>query len=618
MRVINRLKVVGGCGLCLVVLAAFPVRADVILHEDWSSGQGSWDVTFGTWQVGVPTAGPSSAYSDSFCAGTMLDGDYPRGVDTRLVSPPVLLERASVDDRIELSFYHWFSVVTYDSMEVQIRLEGGTWQRVMGPFTGSSPSWTRRSVDLTDYAGSVVELGFRFFSDPTFSISSGWYLDDIALSGIGPIYRTHLAYAITTAGDAARDSVVIPNFRTEPVSLSAVHFSNQAFCLPADFEANIAQGVQINPGASLWIPILFTPSDEGSFLGMASILGEDSSDTLSIVRLQGTGRALAYEWISEDFYRNRPIAENEQILVAIEMRDYVEADSIRVYYSQSGSSSFESTPLSLSADDPVNDRYTGFIPGSAARERGVQFYFEAFNGNVVCKTPPGNVMENIRVKVSDLVIGGQRLPGVYSMLSIPLEMENNTIIGALDDDLGARTPAVWRLWTYDPHEAAYMEYPDSALVAFSTGTAYWLITDFPVVLDTAPLSGISTPADSIFTILLERGWNQIGDPFAFPVAWESILVDGMTMAEAETLVVEKPWAWVPEIGYQPYIQVLEPFQGYWVRNISEPPRDVLLEIPPREASGSYSGKATAPDNGLRIGMRVASRKGCPPSCPEIE
>ena len=48
MRVINRLKVVGGCGLCLVVLAAFPVRADVILHEDWSSGQGSWDVTFGT------------------------------------------------------------------------------------------------------------------------------------------------------------------------------------------------------------------------------------------------------------------------------------------------------------------------------------------------------------------------------------------------------------------------------------------------------------------------------------------------------------------------------------------------------------------------------------------
>jgi hypothetical protein len=73
---------------------------------------------------------------------------------------------------------------------------------------------------------------------------------------------------------------------------------------------------------------------------------------------------------------------------------------------------------------------------------------------------------------------------------------------------------------------------------------------------------------------------MIGDPFDFAVSWDSVLVDGQTMEEAESVLVEPPVEWVLGQGYMYDARALEPFHGYWVKNRTD--TDVTVEIPPRE------------------------------------
>src|ERR1019366_2633488 len=55
--------------------------------EGFENGIGDWYAESGIWQVGVPTSGPGSAHSGTNCAATILNGNYPVGANSRLVSP---------------------------------------------------------------------------------------------------------------------------------------------------------------------------------------------------------------------------------------------------------------------------------------------------------------------------------------------------------------------------------------------------------------------------------------------------------------------------------------------------------------------------------------------------
>ena len=45
--------------------------------EDWEGNWSTdWHITFGTWEVGIPTSGPGSAYNGQNCAATILNGNY--------------------------------------------------------------------------------------------------------------------------------------------------------------------------------------------------------------------------------------------------------------------------------------------------------------------------------------------------------------------------------------------------------------------------------------------------------------------------------------------------------------------------------------------------------------
>ncbi|MCB2222527.1 MAG: PKD domain-containing protein, partial [Bacteroidetes bacterium] len=155
--------------------------------EDWETGVNDWWVSDGTWEVGVPTSGPGGAYGGSNCAATVLDGNYSDYADdSYLVSPWFTVPSSSENPR--LRFWHWYDFNTsggdnYDFGKVQIRTQNNpVWVDISNKFSGnSSTSWINAQIDLTDYADSLIQIGFYFHSQVYVSPneSSGWYIDDI-------------------------------------------------------------------------------------------------------------------------------------------------------------------------------------------------------------------------------------------------------------------------------------------------------------------------------------------------------------------------------------------------------------------------------------------------------
>src|SRR5207249_1668959 len=98
--------------------------------------------------------------------------------------------------------------------------------------------------------------------------------------------------------------------------------------------------------------------------------------------------------------------------------------------------------------------------------------------------------------------------------------------------------------------------------------------------------GLSTPTDRDYPIALAQGWNQISDPFDFPVAWSSIGKPagvGMPVRFDPSLRTIGDYADAPA-------DVLEPFEGYFVK--ADEAATIL--VPPRAANMASGNGPGAP------------------------
>ena len=157
---------------------------------DFESGIGAWWAHNGSWEAGTPTSGPNGAYSGVVAAGTVLDGNYPN-TDSRLVSPSIVLPSIGAGEEIQLRFWHWFSIASYDNGRVQIseQTSPGVWSdwTDLSSYGGSSGGvWTYPLVDLSAHAGKKVRVGFQLDNGGTGSqatyVGQGWFVDDVIIT----------------------------------------------------------------------------------------------------------------------------------------------------------------------------------------------------------------------------------------------------------------------------------------------------------------------------------------------------------------------------------------------------------------------------------------------------
>lgn len=195
-----------------------------------------------------------------------------------------------------------------------------------------------------------------------------------------------------------------------------------------------------------------------------------------------------------------------------------------------------------------------------------------------------------------------------ALFSLPTQLSEITADSVLKD-LFPYNPYQWRLfWWHSSRSPAkvdsglsqvYLEYPPPRAYPeyfhMTPGRAFWIVSRN--VRNFQLPEGHSVSTDEAFEIGLNPGWNMVGSPFWFPVAWEDCSVAG-------TSLIRTIYAWEGEDGYNSEIANLEPWVGYWVFN----PDTVyaVLTIPPKEAArqpGNAAKKLALPAKHIAHGMQ---------------
>jgi len=206
---------VAGLAVLLCVPAAWaqvvPLGGEIVWSEDFEAGWGDWWSDSGIWDVGAPASGPDGAYSGSQCAATVLDGKYPYGPDSRLIGPQVQLPQVEPGEELLLRFRQWWSYQSVDRGYVQIQVydeAAGAWLdwTTLKEVYSFDATWHHARVELTDYAGQRVRIGFYHTDqteDPSGAVHHdeglGWYIDDVEISP-PPVCSTTLDISSTDGG----------------------------------------------------------------------------------------------------------------------------------------------------------------------------------------------------------------------------------------------------------------------------------------------------------------------------------------------------------------------------------------------------------------------------------
>ncbi len=190
------------CAVFIMLLIVQPLAKaeiiEVVFQESFEFGQGNWEISNGVWQVGAPTVGPNACHGGNQCVGTALDGNYHPSIDSRLITPetptPITLPSVSENEEIHLRFWQWFSYGASDAGFLQIsEYDAGTgwsgWSTLGLSALGGSKAWSRKDVDLTQYAGKQIRIAFFHVAVDTESEvdgNSGWYIDDVEVLKLVP------------------------------------------------------------------------------------------------------------------------------------------------------------------------------------------------------------------------------------------------------------------------------------------------------------------------------------------------------------------------------------------------------------------------------------------------
>jgi len=200
-------------------------------------------------------------------------------------------------------------------------------------------------------------------------------------------------------------------------------------------------------------------------------------------------------------------------------------------------------------------------------DTGIQYYFTAKDASDNTTTLPAVVPAeyfttriNYPTPTLSLVKGTGSISG-YQIISIPWEISNKSI-AANFEELGGGDITKYRFLRY--HETpspGWDEYP-GALSSFARGEGYFLnVTNInEVVLQ----NGVAPKEnrDTLFTISLKKGWNQIGNPYLTAIQWDDVLDYNNNPSGVSTSLLLFGGT---KYNVAPAPGVIEPFKGGFVQ-----------------------------------------------------
>ncbi|MES2689088.1 MAG: BNR-repeat neuraminidase N-terminal domain-containing protein, partial [Bacteroidota bacterium] len=190
------------------------------------------------WEKGIPTSGPSAAYSGTDCWGTNLNGNYSQGSDYVLLSPPYIATGILAN----ITYKQWYNFRwTYAGIDAEFEYQvnnSGFWNTINyidnSLYASSNNNWEDAFGQVGTNPGDTVQFRWHFRSGMWSSTAPGWYIDNFAIAGLRPFNQSFLSSAPETVFSATHKGAVnqpilrIPvevSGSLNPLTLSTLHFN---------------------------------------------------------------------------------------------------------------------------------------------------------------------------------------------------------------------------------------------------------------------------------------------------------------------------------------------------------------------------------------------------------
>ncbi|MBA4312250.1 MAG: hypothetical protein C0417_06440 [Chlorobiaceae bacterium] len=163
--------------------------ANIYFYDNMESGLNGWtSVAYTGHNLWHQTTSNSSSKPTSWWNGIEEQGFYVNGqrINDALISPAINLSAAIAP--VQLLFTESFVTERgWDYCMVDVSVDGGTnWTHLRGGYgtapSGNTEGWMISNLDLSAYAGSVINLRFYFDTgDSLYNEFPGWYVDDVII-----------------------------------------------------------------------------------------------------------------------------------------------------------------------------------------------------------------------------------------------------------------------------------------------------------------------------------------------------------------------------------------------------------------------------------------------------
>lgn len=154
-------------------------------------------------------------------------------------------------------------------------------------------------------------------------------------------------------------------------------------------------------------------------------------------------------------------------------------------------------------------------------ELGMEFFFSVEDANQT-KTSSTRIMKNVKATntIPAISFGGDLKN--YRIISMPYVIENNVVDNVFEPVLGSYDKGKWRLVRHQGGKN--VDYAQGlSKTKFDRGKGFWFnsLNEVTLTIFSSAQNGDNTRTDP-FQIVLEAGWNQIGNPYPFSVDWSTV------------------------------------------------------------------------------------------------
>ncbi|NOZ61126.1 MAG: T9SS type A sorting domain-containing protein [Calditrichaeota bacterium] len=331
-------------------------------------------------------------------------------------------------------------------------------------------------------------------------------------------------------------------------------------------------------------------------------LGLDNDDYLFLATVNGVFRsALSTSTTTPEIVVDVPQEPEtgKDLTLSVNKDPNFQATIVRLYYRIPGETEWRF----IESATPSDTAFSFVIPADSISYQGLEYYIYLFDGNTntTVTYPPENPQTNpisLRVRVTSQTAKLTLSPLTYRMVSLPLVLDNPEIGSVLTDDYGEPDAKSWRLlrWVSLGDSGLYLEYP-YLQDDFSLGNAFWLITRDGKMFDVD--SAWSNNVNEPYSYTLKPGWNQIGNPFPFPVPSDSV----------QNIQYVEPPVYYDGAQYLYNQKILQPWEGYFVYNSSG--QELQISIPPIHAQTTLpktkSHWQAASEKGFSVRLKAQMR-----------